>query len=48
MHTFYLEVTNMIITIAINRGIHHQGIPESAKLIEAQDKLELMKIPIRL
>ena len=47
MKVFYLEVTNMITTRAIKRLLHHQGIPSSTKLTEAQDKLQIMPIPKR-
>ena len=36
----------MIPTKAISRGLYHQGIPEFTKLIEAQDKVELMLTPM--
>ena len=48
MQTSYLKGTNMVITIAISKGLYHQGIPASTKLTKAQDNLELMLTPIRL
>ena len=46
MKVFYLEVTNIITTRAIKRLLHHQGIPASTKLTEAQDKLDFIPTPI--
>ena len=48
MQIFKLEVTNIITTRTINRGLHHQGIPASTKLTETIDNLEYMLKPIRL